>query len=64
MSPPKKRERIQVGGIWLTAGSLIEDMKAAKQTNSCSKSHNGSEATAAYMRRACSLHDPERDGSS
>jgi hypothetical protein len=52
------------GGIWLTAGSLIEDMKTAKQTNSCRESHNGCKATTAYMRRACSLHDPEGDGSS
>jgi hypothetical protein len=37
-------------------------METANQTDSCSEAHDGRKATAAHMRRAGSLHDPEGNG--
>lgn len=45
-----------------TARSLVKHMKSTDETDCGCQAHHRGEATAAHMRRAHSLHDPEGNG--
>jgi hypothetical protein len=53
--------RTQFIGIH-TAGSLVKNVDATQNANGTGEAHDGGKATAADMRRASPLHDPECNG--